>query len=217
MVTQGWDRPSVFVVRGWDRPSVFVVCRARGIGAPGIDRRQKPMVCPTGRFHLFSATASAGMSLTSALACPLSPGAGFGVILGDLRRPPAEQSQVARRTGCGTKPICGRFQLPVWQWPAESLWGWDLISNLFLFPAGFGGLAGAVGTGSFLLTRRRTSHYGRLTNVAPRMNPTLQPPRGIGRRTWSRNELLLGERAAFFRFQSSRGIGRAIGTGGASA
>jgi hypothetical protein len=110
---------------------------------------------------------------------------------------------------CGTNPIWRSY-------PPEAgrLWGWDPIIYSVLLPrAGCLGLAGAVGTGSFLLTRRRTSHYGRLTNVAPRMNPTLQPPRGIGRRTWYRNELPLGERAAFFRFQSSRGVGRALGTG----
>ena len=43
-----------------------------------------------------------------------------------------------------------------------------------------------------------------------------EPPRGIGRRTWSRNELLLGERAAFFRFQSSRRVRRGLRMGRAS-
>ena len=48
------------------------------------------------------------------------------------------------------------------------------------------------------------------------MNPTLQPPRGMGRRRWRRNERLLGERAAFFRFQGSRRVGRVLGIGRAS-
>ena len=129
--------------------------------------------------------------------------------------------------GCGTKPIGAREKLrneANWslgevaersQFGEAGLWGWEVISVFF---DGFWrlGLAGLGGTGLFLLCGRRTSHHGSLTNVASRMNPTLMPPRGIGRRTWFRNELLPGERAALFQFQTSRRGGRVLGMGRAS-
>ena len=66
--------------------------------------------------------------------------------------------------------------------------------------------AGTGGTGSFLLSKRSTSHYGRLMNVARRDPVSDCPLQGVNivrHRTSPRNRLLLGGRAALFRFQSN--------------
>jgi hypothetical protein len=77
-------------------------------------------------------------------------------------------------------------------------------------------IAGTGGTGSFLLSKRSTSHYGRPTNVAPRDPVSNCPLQADGHRTWLRNGLPLGGRAALFRFQSNAGGWTGPATGGAT-
>ena len=73
---------------------------------------------------------------------------------------------------------------------------------------------GLEGTGSFLLTRRRTSHYGRLTNVAPRMNPTLSPRAVLGAGRGSETSCFSASEQPFFDFRVAGGLGGVCGWDG---